>query len=76
MGIDGVIREIGQEDRINEWFALTFNTPLGEEIVDYLRGITIDSINGPRVSDQELRHMEGQRYIVQVMLSRIQKGTL
>jgi len=36
-----------------------------------LRSITIESVQGPNASDAELRHLEGQRYLVGVVERRI-----
>ena len=38
----------------------------------YLRSITIELVNGANVSTDELRHIEGQRYIVGLIENRIQ----
>jgi len=37
----------------------------------YLRSITIEMVHGPNVATEELRHSEGQRYIVGLIEQRI-----
>ena len=44
---------------------------LGQEFLKYLRSITIELVNGPAVSDGELRHVEGQRFLVGLIETRI-----
>ena len=48
-----------------------FRTPTGQEVIKYLRSITIEAVTGPAASDAELRHLEGQRYIVGLIERRI-----
>ena len=52
--------------------AALFSTPNGQAVRQYLKSITIDAVNGPNVTDAELRHLEGQRYIVGLIDRRIQ----
>lgn len=72
LGIDGIQRNSTQEQRISLNIAEIFKTPTGAEVLKYLRSITIEMVNGPNVSTEELRHMEGQRYIVGLLEQRIQ----
>ena len=48
-----------------------FSTPTGQEVLKYFRSITIEMVNGPNVSTEELRHIEGQRYLVGLIEHRI-----
>ena len=50
-------------------------TPNGKEMLQYLRSITIDAVSGPNISDPELRHLEGQRYLVALLVKRINHAT-
>ena len=43
-----------------------FNSPVGKEVLKYLRSITIEAVHGSAVTDEVLRHAEGSRYIVGV----------
>lgn len=60
--------------QISETVASLFSTPSGEEVLRYLRAVTIEMVNGPAVSATELMHMEGQRYIVGLIERRIAHG--
>ncbi len=74
IGIDGIVRKIDEEKRLNEMFAITFREQLGQDVLAYLRSITLDNISGPMVSDGELRHLEGQRYLARIILQRTNIG--
>lgn len=51
--------------------AQIFESPTGKEVLRYLRSVTIEMVNGPNVTTEELRHLEGQRYIVGLIEQRI-----
>lgn len=71
IGIDGIQRSTDEDLKISLNVAQIFNTPTGKEVLKYLRTITIEMVNGPNVSTEELRHIEGQRYIVGLVEQRI-----
>ncbi len=71
---DGFRRTIEEEKDLNTAFAGLFKDKLGEKIMDYLKSITINSVAGPEVSDNKLRHLEGSRYIVGLIEHRIERG--
>jgi len=66
-----VQRSVAAEAAINDLIAGVFTSAAGREALQYLRSITIELINGPGVSTDALRHLEGQRFIVGVIESRI-----
>ena len=72
ISLDGFQRNRIDDSRISVNTASLFNTDLGQEVFKYLKSITIDAVNGPNVTDAELRHREGQRYIVGLIDRRIQ----
>tara|TARA_R100001460_G_scaffold10461_1_gene24779 strand:- start:13045 stop:13317 length:273 start_codon:yes stop_codon:yes gene_type:complete len=72
LSLDGFRRDKSEDTRISLDIASLFNTDAGQSVLKYLRSITIEQVNGAGVSDAELRHMEGQRYIVGLIESRIQ----
>jgi hypothetical protein len=74
LGLDGFQRSRDADQKISLNIASLFATPSGEEVLSYLRSITIEQVNGAGVSDAELRHMEGQRYIVGLIESRIRQS--
>lgn len=73
-GADGVIRQQSEEARLNQMMAHLFRGRLGKEAIAYLRSITLDTAAGPGVDTSALLHYEGQRYIVGVILERIERA--
>jgi hypothetical protein len=71
LGIDGFPRKPEDDLNISQNIAKLFSTEAGQNILTYLRSITIDAVSGPNITDNELRHLEGQRYIVGLIVRRI-----
>ena len=71
IGIDNFPRKISDDNNISLNVRPGFRTPTGQEVIKYLRSITIEAVTGPAASDAELRHLEGQRYIVGLIERRI-----
>ena len=71
IGIDNFPRKISDDNNISLNVRTFFRTPTGQEVIKYLRSITIEAVTGPAASDAELRHLEGQRYIVGLIERRI-----
>lgn len=71
IGIDGIQRPAESDLQISMNVAEIFSSPTGAEVLRYLRSITIEMVNGPNVSTEELRHLEGQRYLVGLLETRI-----
>lgn len=74
MGPDGIVRLKVDEDKLNGDFSTLFQGPLGSVCLEYLRSISINQYCGPEVSDAHLRHLEGMRFMVSVILKRIELG--
>ncbi len=74
IGIDGYQRKVELDSQISQNIAQIFESPTGKEVLRYLRSITIEMVNGPNVTTEELRHLEGQRYIVGLIERRIGHG--
>ncbi len=74
LSLDGYQRNFEDDKKISINIAALFKDELGKDVLKYLRSITIEAVNGAAVSDAELRHMEGQRYIVGLIESRIRHG--
>jgi hypothetical protein len=70
LGPDGIKRATAEEERINQNFAAWLSSPVGVECMAYLRSITIESAAGPLIGNDELRHREGQRFLVALMTIR------
>jgi hypothetical protein len=74
MGPDGIVRTVEREREINSLFASFFRGRAAEKVLAYLRSITVNNVAGPNIADGELRHLEGQRFLYQVIEARIQMG--
>jgi len=74
LALDGFRRDKSEDTKINLNIATLFNTDAGRSVLKYLRSITIEQVNGAGVSDAELRHMEGQRYIVGLIETRMRNA--
>ena len=72
LGVDGYPRSKEQDEKISLDLASTFNSPSGLATMQYLRSVTIDAITGANISAEELRHLEGQRYLVALIAKRVQ----
>jgi glutathione synthase/RimK-type ligase-like ATP-grasp enzyme len=73
-GEDGVTRSAEREFELNDLAAATFKTKAGQKFLNYLKNVTINAVTGPHTTDTELRHLEGQRFIVAVIQRRIENG--
>lgn len=74
VSIDGVQRTQSNEDKLNNIILTCFVTDAGIETLKYLRSITIESVAGFNISDQELRAREGMRFLVGIIEQRIKEG--
>ena len=74
LGPDGIARRPDDEHKLNELAAATFRSKGGQEFIRYLRSITIEAVGGPEITDAQLRHREGMRYLVGIIEQRIEKG--
>ncbi len=73
LGIDGFARTPELEKQINANMHSLFSSPTGNAVLTYLKSITTQSIHGSAVTNDVLRHVEGQRYIVGLIENRIIK---
>jgi hypothetical protein len=71
IGLDGYQRKSEDDLIVSKNMAQIFESPTGKEVLRYLRSVTIEMVNGPNVTTEELRHLEGQRYIVGLIEQRI-----
>lgn len=62
------------EAEINMHFAALFTGPLGEKVLKILRKQTIEAVCGPFVTNDQLRHLEGQRFLVGQIEQRVRAG--
>ena len=67
--------EISAEDqKMNRLFATVFKTDAGKEVLAYLKSITAETVSGPNVSNNQLFHLEGMRYLFAIIQNKINKG--
>ena len=71
IGVDGIQRRAELDLQISQNVAEIFSTPTGQAVLRYLRSVTIEMVHGPNVTTEELRHVEGQRYIVGLIERRV-----
>jgi|TARA_B100001123_G_C14694673_1_gene782742 uncharacterized tellurite resistance protein B-like protein len=71
VSIDGFQRSPEEEKKLNELVASVFTGANGKEVINYLRSITVEAVSGPNVTNDYLRHLEGMRFIVAILLRRI-----
>jgi hypothetical protein len=71
LGVDNYPRAEEEDNKISLNVKSLFSSPSGKEVLKYLRSITIESVQGANASDAELRHLEGQRYLVGLIERRI-----
>ena len=74
LGVDGFPRSKEEDKIISQNINSLFKTPNGQEVLKYLKSVTIEAVSGSNISDAELRHLEGQRYIVALIVKRINHG--
>ena len=72
--IDGYLRSEATESKLNKMFAGVFKDSDGKEVMKYLKSITTEAVAGPNINSNALFHIEGMRYIVGIMQTRITKG--
>lgn len=71
---DGRPRSLTDERRLNEAFAALFTGGSGELVLNYLKHISINAVAGPGIDPNSLLHLEGQRYIVGLIETRVKLG--
>ena len=75
VGIDGIQRPQNIDDRISLDVAAMLATPTGQSVMQYLKSITTVIANCPNISNDELRHLEGQRFVIGLLSSRANHGS-
>jgi hypothetical protein len=72
--VDGRLMSPQQEATLNRAFAGCFADGAGEVVITYLRQITINTVLPPTAPEAQLRHHEGMRDLVRIMLTRMDIG--
>lgn len=71
VGPDGLRQTKEQSERLDALAAATFGRGAGKDMLKYLRSITIEMVAGPEITDAQLRHREGARYLVGIIEARM-----
>ena len=74
LSLDGFTRTKADDLIISRNIEGLFKSPTGEAVLQYLRSITIEAVSGPNISADELRHLEGQRYLVGLIERRMKQS--
>jgi len=69
--IDGYTRSPETEKLLNKLFGSVFKGDDGKQVLAYLKSITTEAVAGPNMSTNELFHLEGRRFLVAIIQSRI-----
>jgi len=72
--IDGYVRSEEDDLILNKHFANVFKGDEGKKVLDYLKSITIEAVAGPNIDGNRLFHLEGMRFLVGIITTRIKKG--
>ena len=72
--VDGYVRTEEDEAKLNKHFATLFKGDDGKVVLDYLQSITTEAVAGPNITSNQLFHIEGMRFLVGIIKSRIKKG--
>ena len=72
--VDGYVRTSEDELVLNKHFANVFKGDEGKKVLDYLQSITIEAVAGPNIDSNRLFHLEGMRFLVGIIKTRITKG--
>ena len=72
--IDGYLRTPEEEKILNKHFANLFKGDEGKKVLDYLKSITTEAVAGPNITSNSLFHIEGMRFLIGVITTRIKKG--
>ena len=70
--IDGFQRSKKAEIELNGDIAALFKTELGKKVLNYLKSITVDAVAGRDITNDQLRHLEGMRYLYFIIKKRIE----
>lgn len=71
---DGVLRTPDVERRLNEQFAIAFRGAVGDNVLGYLRSISIYRAHEPGTDPNKIVQMEGARWLVGIIEQRIKDG--
>ena len=74
VGPDGFTWSPKKNAELDDLAVAAFARGAGKEFLRYLRSITIEAVGGPEITDAQLRHREGARYLVGIIEARLKAG--
>jgi len=63
-----------KQQQIDTDFAVVFASEQGKKVLEYLESITVNATVSPQTPSSNLWHLEGQRYLLNLIKLRIKKG--
>ena len=72
--VDGYVRTPEEDKVLNKHFANVFKGEEGKKVLNYLKSITLEAVAGPNIDSNRLFHLEGMRFLVGIITTRINKG--
>lgn len=73
---DGVVMTLEAQKRLNEAARAIFNTPNGDLVLTWLKGLTLNRAHVPPFSEGVLAHANGARWLVCVLDKRVKMGPI
>lgn len=73
-GLDGIIRPAALERHLNDLFAAVFADGGGEQVLTYLKNITLHRVSDEGIRSEDLHQREGARRLVAMIIGRIEHG--
>ncbi len=70
LGPDGIERPLDEQMRLNAVIASALASAAGKALFQYMRSISTERACGPHASNDEIRHLEGMRYMTAILSSR------
>ncbi|TAN57879.1 MAG: hypothetical protein EPN26_02180 [Rhodospirillales bacterium] len=75
IGLGGGLKSpLVPENELAPLFARVFRDGDGVRALEHLKAMTLERHLGPEASDAQLRHLEGQRHLVNHILSLVRRG--
>jgi len=74
VGPDGRKRTKKVEHNLNESFAITFKSPAGQDVLNYLKSITTNRVLEPGLPENTYSYQEGARWLMGIISTRVKDG--
>jgi hypothetical protein len=72
--VDGIPRTPQEEDELNLMAARVFSSGVGREFLDHLMNTYFAQVSEASIPTEQLRHIEGQRWLIGVIAARVSLG--